>query len=150
MIRTDSSKVTLWLDKSTDPEFEGYAAKAFAVMWNTMNASVIDPFLADDVTYESQHVMSSLDGKPAVMEYFKGKLQTVKDSGPASKPYFELGTYQDRPCVTAAQGQKEPPLAVVLFKIDKGKIQRIDMCGVIPSPNDVERSGEYPVALDNA
>ena len=42
-----------------------------------------------------------------------------------------------------AQGGKDNLLAVVLAKVEDGKIKRLDLCGV-PSPHSARRTGDYP------
>jgi len=42
-----------------------------------------------------------------------------------------------------AQGDKDNLLAVVLAKVEEGKIKRLDLCGA-PSPHSAQRTGEYP------
>lgn len=42
------------------PLTEEAALRAFAKMMNTLNAEFLEPLLADDFTYESQHVFQPL------------------------------------------------------------------------------------------
>jgi hypothetical protein len=47
-----------------------------------------------------------------------------------------------------AQGDKDNLLAVVLAKVEDGKIKRLDLCGA-PSPHSARRTGEYPGRPDS-
>jgi hypothetical protein len=76
-IRTTSDKVSLMLGKSQDSEFEAYAAKVCGIMWNTIDASVIEPLLAEDVRYESQNVMDAIRGMKAVNKQIKGEEKKI-------------------------------------------------------------------------
>ena len=119
------------------------AARAYASMWNRLDASEFLPLLAEDVVYTSQNVFSNLDGKSAVANYLAGKIETVKKT-PVGIVFAELGKCGWGDCVLIAQGQKEPPIAVVLFKIAGSLIKQIDMCSVAPRVSEVMRSGVYP------
>jgi hypothetical protein len=143
-ILTTSDRVSLFLDKSQDPEFELTAAKAYAVMWNTMDASVIEPFLDNDVRNESQNILEPIVGKNNLMDYLHSKLSTIRNGLPATQPFVELARFQGRTCLTMAQGQKEPPGAVILLTTENGKVKGIDLCTVVPTPEQVERTGIYP------
>lgn len=57
--------------------------------WNTLDASVLEPYLAEDFTYGSMWVFSDLNGKDAYMEYISGKFNAIKESG--SKVAAEKG-----------------------------------------------------------
>lgn len=52
-----------------------------ALAWNRLDADVLEPFLAEDVVYVSQHVLKPLVGKLAVMEYLRDKMRTCHQSG---------------------------------------------------------------------
>jgi hypothetical protein len=47
------------------------------------------------------------------------------------------------PCVVMAQNEKDNLVAVVLAKVEDGKIKRLDLCGS-PSPHSAKRTGDYP------
>ena len=42
-----------------------------------------------------------------------------------------------------AQGEKDNLIAVVLAKVEDGKVKRLDLCGA-PLPHSVSQTGEYP------
>lgn len=140
-----SSQIMLLPRGMSDNElkFQAYAAKACAIMWNTLDVAVFQPLLADDVVYESQNVLTPLGGTRAVSDYLKGKIATLVKAGPSYKPHAELGVYQGQHCVTIAQGEEEP-VAVILFAVRDDKIKRVDLCSIAPRPQDVDRSGVYP------
>lgn len=45
------------------------ALRAYARMMNTLNVTPLESLLADDFTYESQHVFSALESKQAFLDY---------------------------------------------------------------------------------
>lgn len=120
------------------------ALRAYATMMNTLDASCLEPLLADDFHYASQWVFAEIESKSAYLEYIVPKLEAIRKSGAAA--WAEMG-WLDRefpgPCVVMAQGDKDNLLAVVLAKVEGGKINRLDLCGA-PSPRSARRTGDYP------
>jgi hypothetical protein len=132
--------------------------RLYAKAWNTLNAEVIEPYLSEDVIYESQDVLSSLNGKIKVLSHLRGKMQTIRENLLQSDVFAELGycgsqagfnvqvwaADEGRPCVLMAQGNPKEVLALVLLETDEGMIDRIDICTVAPRPSSATRTGEYP------
>ena len=125
------------------------ALRAYASMMNTLDASHLEPFLADDFHYASQWVFAEIESKSAYLEYIVPKLDAIQKSGGAA--WAEMGWLDHEvpgPCVVMAQGDKDNLLAVVLAKVEDGKIKRLDLCGA-PSPHAARRTGEYPGRPDS-
>jgi len=120
------------------------ALRAYATMMNTLDATCLAPFLADDFHYASQWVFAEIESKREYLEYITPKLEAIRKSGATA--WAEMG-WLDRefpgPCVVMAQGDKDNLVAVVLAKIEDGKIKRLDLCGA-PSPHSARRMGDYP------
>lgn len=120
------------------------ALRAYATMMNTLDATRLAPFLADDFHYASQWVFAEIESKREYLEYITPKLEAIRKSGATA--WAEMG-WLDRefpgPCVVMAQGDKDNLVAVVLAKIEDGKIKRLDLCGA-PSPHSARRTGDYP------
>lgn len=117
---------------------------AYAKMMNTLNSSEFESMLADDFSYESQAVLSAINGKKEFIEYIRPKLQTIKNAN--AKVYAELAelsAYGQNECVVVAQGSKDNLAATVYIKINNDKITRLDMC-LVPDPKTAKRSGIYP------
>ena len=120
------------------------ALRAYATMMNTLDASQLEPLLADDFHYESQWVFDEIESKTAYLEYIVPKLETIRKSG--ATVWAEMGSLNREfpgPCVVMAQGEKDNLMAVVLAKVEDGKVKRLDLCGA-PSPHSASRTGEYP------
>jgi hypothetical protein len=124
-------------------ELEGL--RAYAAMMNTLDATRIEPHLADDFVYESQAVFQPLESKQAFLEYIKPKLETVKRAN--ATVFAELGRVsaygREQPCVVLAQNSPENLVGLVLAKSEGGKLKRLDLC-VVPAPRTAQRTGEYP------
>ena len=45
------------------------AARILAKAWNNLDASLIEPYIAEDIIYWSQQVLTDMTGKKAVMGY---------------------------------------------------------------------------------
>lgn len=121
------------------------ALRAYARAVNTLRADPLEPYLADDFVYESQMVFGALVGKEAFLDYFRGKLESIRSTG--YRTYAEMGRlpapYPDRFCVVVAQKSRDNLVATVLVEVKDAKIARIDMC-VVPPPFAAFRTGEYP------
>lgn len=139
-------------------ETEIQLLRIYAKAWNRLDPEIIFPFLADDVVYESQNVLTPMIGKQNFTEYLCGKMQTISAAGDEGKVYAEIGFCgsqkgssiqlfgaEGKPVVIMAQGVKDVPLALIFLKINENKlIQRIDVCSAVPSPASALRTGEYP------
>ena len=120
------------------------ALRAYATMMNTLDASHLEPLLAESFHYSSQWVFAEIESKAAFMDYIVPKLTTLRNSGTVA--WAEMGWLDFEmpgPCVVMAQGKKDNLVAVVLAKVADGKISSLGMCAV-PSPHSARRSGEYP------
>ena len=130
-------------------EFECEAALAYARAINRLDIQPLAHLLSENCIYESQHVREPLRGKEAILAYFQQKFRTIQEGSSDSQVFAELGKmieiYVDRPCVIVAQGVYDNRKGVVLFEVSRGKIDRIDMCGVLPNPTHAQGTGEYPV-----
>ncbi|MGI8542642.1 MAG: hypothetical protein ACR2MD_04100 [Aridibacter sp.] len=137
---------------------EAELVKIYAKAWNTLNPTIIEIYLADDVVYESQSVLTPLIGKEEVFDYLQGKMQTIRKTRYKSDVFAEIGYCgsQDgyniqvlsaevfRPCILMAQGNPDEVIALILLETESGKIKRIDLCTTIPDPKSAMRTGEYP------
>jgi hypothetical protein len=125
---------------------EETALRAYAKMMNTLNAECLEPLLADDFTYESQHVFQPLESKQAFLDYIRPKLITIQQA--KATVFAEMGTvtaYGDnQPCVILAQNDRANLVGIVLAKVDGEHLKRIDLC-IVPPPQAAKRSGEYPI-----
>lgn len=57
--------------------------------WNKLDASLIEPYLAEDFYYKSSHVVEPITTKSDYMAYLKGKFDTLKKS-PESKVIADI------------------------------------------------------------
>jgi hypothetical protein len=120
------------------------ALRAYAWMMNTLDASRLEPLLAEDFHYASQWVLSEITSKGEYLAYITPKLEAIRRSG--GSVWAEMGALDRElpgPCVVMAQGEREKLAAVVLAVVEGDKIKRLDLCGA-PSPHSAIRSGIYP------
>ncbi|MEE4254532.1 MAG: hypothetical protein V2I50_10885, partial [Desulfuromusa sp.] len=73
------SALSVEIPQGTDP-LKLEACRSFARMMNTLDVSHLIPWLADDMTYSSQWVFESIQGKEAYVDYITAKLETVRKS----------------------------------------------------------------------
>ena len=128
--------------------FHERAVRTLAVMWNTLDAGIIEDLLADDVCFESQNVYEPLEGKKRVMHYLRGKMKTVRAALPEATPYAELSEFRGKPCVLLAQGVKKNRVVVLLVETEGEQITHVDICTVAPGPWDVAPTGIYPTEVN--
>lgn len=127
------------------------AATLLARAWNNLDVSILEPYIAEDIIYWSQQVLTDMTGKKAVIEYLTDKMDKIRNSA-ETKIFAELGETKPypmasnppEPCVVLAQGDKNNIDALVLLKIESGKINSIALCSDAPHPSTARRSGEYP------
>ena len=106
------------------------ALRAYAWMMNTLDASRLEPLLAEDFHYASQWVFSEITSKAEYLAYITPKLEAIRRSG--ATVWAEMGALDRElpgPCVVMAQGDREKLAAVVLATVEGDKIKRLDLCG---------------------
>ena len=126
--------------------------------YNLLDVTILENILSEDICYSSQDVLTSLNGKPEVLNYLTEKFDTIKNSD--SPVFAELGYMKTQegwsvqladvekgdPCLILSQGSKENKGAVILLGVDSlNKITSIDICTVVPHWSLAIRTGEYPM-----
>lgn len=69
-----------------------------AECYNTMNFRILEPYLAEDVVYESQWVFTPMIGSKNIIDYFEGEMTTMRAHLATRKIYAEIGNIQDNYC----------------------------------------------------
>ena len=60
--------------------------KAFEKAWQTLDASIVEPYLVSDFHYDSQWVLSAIESKEEYMNYLTGKFNAIrKGNAPVKK-----------------------------------------------------------------
>ena len=120
------------------------ALRVYPTMMNTLDSLCLELLLADDFHYSSQLVFAEIESKSPYLDYIAPQLEAIRKSGATA--WAEMG-WLDREfpglCVVMAQSDKNNLRAVVLAKVEGGKIKRLDLWGA-PSPHSARRTGEYP------
>ena len=123
---------------------------AFAKAWNRLEPDGFLDLLATDARYASQWVFDELVGAPAISDYLKGKMRTVRAHGvndPNSRVRVEIGRTTEgqdgRPCAFMTQGKANEVQAAVIFEVSGDNVSRYDLC--IPRLLGAVRTGVYPV-----
>jgi hypothetical protein len=92
-----------------------------------------------------------MTGKNAVMAHLKIEMETIRNSA-KERVYAELGETKPyplapntpEPCVVLAHGNKNNVRALVLLRLECGKINSIGICSDAPHPSTARRTGQYP------
>lgn len=146
-IETTLDHVTLILGGSKNIELERLAARAVAVMWNTLDESVVAPFLDENVVYESQILGErAFKGKACFLEHFRNKFVWLRKDETV-KVFAEMGEYQCHPCVVLALNSRQNRLAVLMLDVSNEFVSRINWCFVMPCPEEVSPTSVYPETL---
>mgnify|MGYP000176877762 CR=1 FL=1 len=129
-------------------EFE--AVQTFARALNRGDVSLLWPLLADDVRFASQAVFDELEGRERVLGHLQAKIEVTRRRSDA-RIFAELASTWvfasasgPRPCALLAQGTPDKLVCVAMIDVEDGRIARIDLCHVCPSPLDAQRTGVYP------
>src|SRR5436190_22773583 len=110
--------------------------------WNTLDPSLIEAYLADDVVLDSQDVLTSLIGKSAVYDYHVKKVEAKRKTVLEYDVYAEVGhcgrqagnsvqvlpAYESRPCSVIAQGSPQNLVGLVLLDVENDQIKKIGYC----------------------
>ena len=127
------------------------AATILAKAWNNLDASLLEPYIAEDIIFWSQQALCDMTGKNAVMAHLNTEMETIRKS-PQEQVFAELGETNPyplapdnpEPCVILAQGDKNNVRALALLKLEGGKINSIGICSDAPHPSTARRTGQYP------
>ncbi len=123
--------------------------RQLAKSWNNLDTRFIEKELADDFTYESQWVLTPIEGKGEFLSYLQSKFIAIKTAMQSQTMTVtaEIALHpsmQNRPCIVLTQITSEGFRQVsLLIKIQERKIKRIDVC-FIPDPTEAELTGEFP------
>lgn len=123
--------------------------RELAKSWNNLDTSFIEKHLSDDFVYESQWVLTPIEGKREFLNYLQSKFQAIKSTMQKETMIVsaELASHpamQNRPIIVLTQITKEGIRQVsLLIKIENDKLKRIDVC-FIPDPSEAELTGEFP------
>lgn len=123
--------------------------RQLAKCWNNLDISFIERELAEDFIYESQWVLTPIEGKREFLSYLHSKFTAIKTAMQSQimTVTAEIALHpsmQNRPCIVLTQITSEGIRQVsLLIKIQERKIKRIDVC-FIPDPTEAELTGEFP------
>lgn len=140
--------------KTNDYKFE--IVYNLARMYNKYDTTLIEKYLNKNTVYESQFVFDSLKGEKIITEFLKEKFATLKNTG--NRVVAEIGylrsqkgytvklasLVEDEICVVLTQ-IREQICVPVFLKTEKKKILSIDICGVVPTAAQIDKTGIYPI-----
>lgn len=123
--------------------------RQLAKSWNNLDTSFIKNELADNFTYESQWVLTPIEGKIDFLNYLESKFRAIKSAmqKETMTVMAELALHPEmnrKPIIVLTQITSEGIRQVsLLITIEEDKIKRIDVC-FIPDPTEAELTGEFP------
>lgn len=116
-----------------------------AKTYNNLDIRYVENLLKANVIYESQNVLTPIEGKENLINYLQNKFKIIKDTD--NLVFAEIGyldTEKSKPCIILSQGNKENKGALILIKTKDNLITRIDICTVAPHWSSAIRTNEYP------
>jgi hypothetical protein len=123
---------------------EHEAIKAYARMMNTRDIGHFEPLIADDIELKSQVQSEPVQGKRAFLDYLAKNLERIADD---AQVWAEIGEIpicgHARPCAVLSQYRLENRVVSATIDIKGNKVRRLNLF-FIPSPQEAERTGEYP------
>jgi hypothetical protein len=110
--------------------------KIYAACWNSLDLSKLNLFLNEAVQYNSMWVLETIVGKQVFIDYFRGKLNTLKLQKANTQIEAKLfmsstsTSHVLEPClVITQQFQNGTTQKVSLFiEVENGLITRINLC----------------------
>lgn len=94
----------------------------------TYDASIIEDELADDMHYASFWVFQELTSKEEYLDYLKGKLQTMKNTGSTQEFKIVDGErYSKALLITKINGCDDNEAGFVVDFNDEGKVEMINL-----------------------
>jgi hypothetical protein len=139
----------------------------FCKAWNNLDTNYLQGYLNKDFVYSSQMVMDDINGSDNYLNYLMGKFIAIKESN--NRVTAEIGYWNSSPCLILIQhlenSEREvynehkkmsdgtieiTPIytnergAVITFEFDDNKVKSAIMCVVIPTINQVKRTGVFP------
>lgn len=124
--------------------------RQLAKSWNNLDTSFVESILADEMTYESQWVLTRMEGKESFLSYLHSKFHIIKTTMQIENMSVtaELATHPEsgnKPCIVLTQTTDEVSRQASMFiEIENGKIKRIDLC-FVPNPSAAILSGDIPM-----
>ena len=115
--------------------------KQLKLAWNNLDTKHMELFLAEDVVYESQWVLTSIKGKSKVLEFLSGKFRTIQNMKNrfilTNAAIGYIPSMKMRPCILLSQIYSDELTQVsVLIEVKNSLISRIDLC-FIPNPEEI-------------
>jgi hypothetical protein len=113
--------------------------KHLAQSWNSLDTRHVKNDLADNLVYESQWVLTPIEGKDDFLRYLESKFQAIKSAYnkqlliiKAEVAYHPA--LSDKPIIILTQITLDRiQMASMIIEFDESKIKRIDLC-FIPDP----------------
>ena len=103
-----------------------------AEAYQQYDASIIEPYLADDMHYASMWVFHEMTSKKEYLDYLVGKLQTMKRSG--TRIEFKLihgGMHEYGLVITNQKDHQGSPMGFIADFNEEGKVKMLNI--TIPS-----------------
>ncbi|MCY2976968.1 MAG: hypothetical protein NTW52_20120 [Planctomycetota bacterium] len=103
------------------------AVYVIALAWNRRDANILEPFVTDDIVYQTEHLFEWVQGKSAVIEYLQNKMRLLPEDEPEAKTFAELCVNNEWPCILISRGLKDDLASTIVAESKEGLITRLDV-----------------------
>ena len=98
-----------------------------AEAYQKYDASIIEPYLADDMHYASMWVFHEMTSKQEYLEYLTGKLQTMKSKGVHMEFQIVKGGMHEKALIVTNQQSPEGNIGFVADFNKEGKVRMLNI-----------------------
>lgn len=118
----------------------------YAAAWNTLDPTVVEPYLAEDVRYFSQFSLASHEGRETVMDFLRSQMRGMMEGNTPRVEVAITGYGPDAgdPCLIAfIPSDADEPSATIVLGIREFLLAKISVCAV-PVPQAMYRTYIVP------
>ena len=98
-----------------------------AEAYQQYDASIIEPYLADDMHYASMWVFHEMTSKQEYMDYLTGKLQTLKKNGVRMEFQIVQGMMHEKALLVTNDEAPEGKFGFVADFDEEGKVKMLNI-----------------------
>jgi len=98
-----------------------------AEAYQNYDASIIESYLADDMHYASMWVFHEMTSKDEYLEYFTGKLQTLKKNGVRMEFQIVQGRMHEKALLVTNDEAPEGKIGFIADFNDEGKVKMLNI-----------------------
>ncbi|MBQ8362153.1 MAG: hypothetical protein IJX44_09465 [Bacteroidaceae bacterium] len=100
--------------------------KAFERAWQTLDASIVEPYLTHDFCHTSMWSFTDIENKKEYMDYLTGKFRAIRNGNAPVEAKIAKEGYNG--IIITQKDGKEERKAILVISVKDGKAYRADLC----------------------